>query len=252
MIRKLLQSAVAVLICGQLCWAQSTKARTFNGSSDNLQSASTIDLTSTDSISLAFWLYADSFSGTSSILETSAAYSSNVGALWVLINSSEVQFRNFVAGASNECHITPPSAAAWHHYVITWNSSTNPQVCKAYVDGAADSAVSDSVANSGGTYGNYTLNVMSRNAASLFTAGRISDIAIWKSILTAGNAATLAACGDPDSLTPDFYWEIKQVSPETPNAGGVKLTVTGTSNSASNCTTAPAVSRKFSLLGVGK
>jgi len=232
--------------------AASTKARIFNGtSSDYLQSASTIDLSATAIISVAFWLWWDTFANDNLIaFETSASYSVNSGAFIILPNASTGNFGFWCnsAGTSREWHITRPSAGAWHHYVFVYDITSNPSVAHAYVDGAADSAVVDTAAGAGGFFGNYTLNVMSRNAASLFGAGRLSDIAIYTSALSQGNAATLYGCGDPGALGPAFWWPIKHVSPETPDAGGINLTVTGTTTTISNCAGAPAATLMGQIL----
>jgi len=247
--------AALVLLCAVpgVAWGQaSTLARTFNGTSDNLQSAATIDLTATNKLSISFWLYWDSFADDDDVaLELSANYNLNAGSFIVLPgDSSNSAF--FVAlrgdGGNNSGYFTRPSAAAWHHYLIVFDMSlaTNELVA-VYVDGSAQSLTRPGNVDNTANFGNYTLNVMSRNAASLFGDGRISDITIWKPVLTSGNATTLAACGDPETIDAANItnrWKIVQASPETPSVGAVNLTVTGTSNSNASCTAAASAARR--------
>lgn len=226
----------------------SAKARTFNGTSGNVQSAATVDLSSTKRISLGFWLYWDDFStgGDPALMETSASYGLVAGAFSIFPNEGQVQFRIqtdsvLTSTSALLCDFDQPSGAAWHQYVLTIDITTaGAGTCTVYIDGVAASGLTpvNQATETNPNFGNLTLNVMSRNAASLFGAGRISEIAIWKSILSSGNAASLTACAASSSIDAAnllFYWPIKQVSPETPNAGAVNLTVNGTTNSASNC-----------------
>lgn len=249
---------VAFLLSAQSAMAQSALARTFNGSSDNLQSASTVNLSSTKVISLSFWLYWDAFSNDDKLaFESSSNYNSNTGTFIVDVNSSSPN-NTFTFSVHDSgylaCSFAWPSATAWHHYLLILDNTTGGAgTCSAYVDGiSAAPSVAVNTA-SGSDFGDFTLNVMSRNASSLFGAGRISDIAIWKSALTSGDATSLAACTNPSLIgTVAFYWPINQVSPETASTGGVNLTVNGTSNSAASCTAGAATTNGLTLLGVGK
>lgn len=245
------------LICVLAYAAASTKGRTFNGTSDRLQSAATINLTGGNVITISIWVN-ETFANDSGImLETSANYSANNGSFLVIPNQADGNF-GFRGHQTNdlECHITRPSSGAWHHYALvldTTMGSGTANRCKAFVDGGADSAVTDVNTANAGAFGNYTLNVGSRNAASNFWAGSLSDIAIYTSALSQANAQTLAGCGDPASVGggPAFWWPIKQVSPETPDAGGVNLNVTGTTNAASGCAGGGG-NGTMMLLGVGR
>jgi hypothetical protein len=238
-------------------WGQSTTARTFNGSSDSLQSASTINLASSKIISLSFWMAWTTFANTDNLaFETSENFNSHNGTLIVDPNDSSTSAFAFYSLSTGllKCHFARPSTAV-HHYLLIWDTTTpSSGTCTAYVDGVSQTVTVDINGNDGAGFGNYTLNVMSRNNASLFAAAsKVSDIAIWKSALTSGNATTLAACGNPQSLSPDFYWPINQTSPEVATDGGVNLTVNGTTNSAANCTGGAASGNgPLILMGIGK
>ena len=119
-------------------------------------------------------------------------------------------------GGKFACHFARPSGAAWHSYLLVLNIAGSSGGCVAYVDGVLQTTTT---AAEGGyvatTFTNQVLNVMSRNGASLFGAGRISDIVIWAADESA-NASTLNSCSTvPSSVDAGnllYYWPIKQVS----------------------------------------
>jgi hypothetical protein len=218
-------------------------ARSFNGTSDFLNSASSMTLGSTTVLSVSFWLYWNANASNDLLaLESSTNYNSNSGAFVIDPNGSSgggFVSNVKVGSAYLQCHSNQPTAAAWHHVLIVWDITTTTNTCHQYIDGTDTGATVTSSGNSG-TFTNQTLYVMSRAGTSLFGAGRISDITIWNTALTSGNATSLAACGNPESISNGnilYHWPIKQVSPETPGAtgGAVNLTVTGTTNVASGC-----------------
>ena len=226
-------------------------ARQFNGTSDALQSASAIPAASGPQWSLSFDMYWDAFANDDKLaFETSANHNTVLGAWIVDPNASDgstpsefewdIQTTNS-RGNYWYCGMARPSAAAWHHYVLTLDTTGGASVtCTAYVDG-----VSQTISHSGrqGTGGAITpssqvLNVMSRNASSLFGAGRMSSIAYYSGIVNSTDASSLAGCGRPTAVTSATliaYWPINQTSPEIPTTGAVNLNVTGTTNVASVC-----------------
>jgi len=222
-------------------------ARQFNGTSDSLQSASPLSsLSGVGTVSLAFWMYWDAFANNDELaFESSANYNSNNGAFLVDPNTSGgggvsagvFQYSVNLAGAGVhlDCAFTRPSAAAWHQYVLILDATSGS--CGAYVDGAVPSGLT-TVNSHTGTFSSQTLNVMSRNNASLFGAGRMSEISVFSGTINSSDASLLAACGRPTSVSSAsllYYWPINQTSPETPTTGGINLTVNGTTNVASLC-----------------
>ena len=225
-------------------------ARQFNGtSSDFLQSAAALSgLTGSNPWSLSFDLYWDAFANDDHIaLETSANFISNTGAFLVIPDTSSDapgQFEWAIAVGSGSayhfCAIPRPSAAAWHHYVLTMSTGTNTETCTGYIDGVSKTVTSGHFNNPTGIAPHsQVLNVMARNGgASLQAAGRISSIAIYDGIISSTDASSLASCARPTSVTSatlQYYWPINQTSPEVPTTGSQNLNVTGTTNVASVC-----------------
>lgn len=226
-------------------------ARQFNGTSNALQSASAIPAASSAQWSLSFDMYWNAFANDDKLaFETSANHNSVKGAWIVDPNSSDASTPSlfewdieFAAAPSFYwyCGIPRPSAAAWHHYVLTMDTSSGSSVtCTAYVDGTSQAITSGRIGSGpvAITPTSQVLNVMSRNAASLFGAGRMSSIAYYNGIVNSTDASSLASCGRPTSVssaTLIAYWPINQTSPEVPTTGAVNLNVTGTTNVASVC-----------------
>lgn len=224
-------------------------ARLFNGTSDFLQSATSLTtLNGATQLSLSFDLWWDTFANDDHFaMESSSSWTVNPGAFVVdpdsTILGSAGSFMWSVTGspASNYfiCYFTRPSTGAWHHYVLTMDVSLSTPVCTGYVDGTAQTV---STAQQGAGFPSsltsQTLSVMSRNGSTLFAAGRMSSIAIYSGIVNSTDASSLASCARPtavSSATLLYYWPINQTSPEVATTGGVSLNVTGTTNTASPC-----------------
>lgn len=224
---------------------QATLARSFNGSSDFLQSDANLTTLSTSPIlTIHFWLYQNSFGNTDAIaLEQSTNFNGSTGSFYVNPNSSasgKFDFAVFTGSSTYlTCSFTRPSAAAWHQYTLVLNITATNGACSAAVDGVSQSVTKNTGSTAlGGFANNHPIYVMSRGGASLWNAGRITSIALWTADESA-NASSLASCSTNvstvDNTNLAYYWKIQQVSPETPTVGTPNLTVTGTTNVAGPC-----------------
>lgn len=171
-------------------------ASVFDGTDDYGQTAA-IDLSGITTMTVAMWLYWDAFDNANDLaLESSATSATNIGAIYFNPNSATTRFQVRVrtSGAAHSSYsFTRPSAAAWHHYVACFDrGGTTQQVTAVYVDGVAQSLTADdtTLGDTGG-FGNYAWNFMSRNATSLFAAGRLDDVRIYNRVLPAWEARAL-------------------------------------------------------------
>jgi hypothetical protein len=207
-------------------------ARLFDGINDCL--TATVDLAAAPIISVAFWLWRDAFAVNDSIaLEFMNAGS--VGGFTVDAGSAYGGGTTIVAvdptGGNKFAGYAWGSDAAWHQYLLVFNLTADTIVV--YVDGSVDPPLS----SSGTTTGTFkttsdTLFFMCRNAASLFLAGRLAEVAIWTSALSAGDATNLGVnkyappLVAPGSLL--HYWKLEgSASPEPDGQGSADATVTG-------------------------
>ncbi len=214
-------------------------ARLFNGTSDAAQAAS-VDLSAVNKLTLSFWLWWDAFADNDDMaMEFTADTNANQG-FFVDPNSGFPSAGQFqcafkCGGASvNSGYFTRPSAAAWHHYAILFDASVNPDTIAAYVDGVSQTITYNAQFNTTGTFDNATLNFMSRNAASLFGAGRMAEVALYPGVLlTADEITALAKRFSPLLIRPSahpYHWQlIGKASPEVELGYGKTAALTGTS-----------------------
>lgn len=224
---------------------QAHLARSFNGTSDFLQSSGNLTTLSTSPIlTISFWLYQNSFGNTDALaMEQSTNFNGSTGSFYVNPNSSasgKFDFAVFTGSSTYlTCSFTRPSAAAWHQYTLVLNITATNGACAAYMDGVNQSATKNTGSTAlGGYANNQPLYIMARAGTSLFNAGRVTSIALWTADESA-SAATLASCATDittvDNVNLAYYWKIQQVSPETATVGPLTLTVTGTTNVAGPC-----------------
>lgn len=219
-------------------------SRHFNGTSD--RGSITVDLSAFNMLSVSFWLWWDVFANNDKLVceYTANTLSGSNAGFFIDPNTSNVGFQQFSIcqgfGGSKAWQdiFTRPSAAAWHHYLVTFNRVT--PVNTAWVDGAAQTLTAVSHTGSAfGNFGNSTLNMMCRNQASLFGAGRLAEWTMWGGVILGAAVAKGLATGatppqyvHPDNLLPYVpIWGAD--SPEPDYSGKQKsMTIVGTTLAA--------------------
>jgi concanavalin A-like lectin/glucanase superfamily protein len=246
---KVLACLLALLLVASPAWA----ARQFNGTDQSLQSAATVDLTAFNKLTVAFWLYKDSWADSDRLALELGADSTTDGEFQVNPEFSPTStFAVTLRGASStgdrETITRPtgngPHGDPWHHYVVVFDLTASPtpgarHITNIYVDGV-DQTLTDSLLlyNSGVLlFANSIWNVMSRNNASLFTPGRFAELGIWGGInFTQTDVDALYASGTGADATTvqgaslNNYWHLcgtSGASTEPATTGGVDMTVHG-------------------------
>lgn len=223
-------------------------ARSYNGTSDKASVA--LNLSAFSKLSISFWHWQNAFgTGNQQCMEFGTT-TLNAGGFGLNPNNSAqtTSFAMIQATASVfwQDGFPRPTAAAWHHYLLTMDRSGPTNV--AYVDGLLQTLTAGT--HGAGTYGNFgslSLNFMARNGASLFNAGRQAEVTLWGGVLLgATHAKALAAGASPLRVHPDnvvFHVPFLGDSPEPDYSGNRKsVTLTGT--------TVVAHPRVQSLMGV--
>jgi hypothetical protein len=178
-------------------------AVSFNGSSDYGR-VSSLDLSGTDKVSVEMWLTWDTNGSNDALAlehgETNAAKgfalnpsSSSSAGSWAAFTPN-----NAGGGFDEERMTTRPSAATWHHIVVTIDrtQTTSGSVFNFYVDGVLDAGTqSGAFTQPTLNFQNYPLMVMARSAASngvksLFGGGDMQHLAIYPYILTGTQVST--------------------------------------------------------------
>lgn len=181
--------------------------RQFNGTNQALQSTSAVTMNTTRTLSVWFQMYQNANQSNDALaLESSANTTSNSGGWLIDPNSasgacsaSTFQFWVNIGGSVGKVSFAQPSAATWHDYLIVIDSHTTANF-KAYVDGASQSLTVCTASTAGvANFVNFTVNVMSRNGASLWNAGRMAELAIY-SVDESANVSTLHGGTLPSSV----------------------------------------------------
>jgi hypothetical protein len=231
----------------------------FNGASDILTSESAPVLSGSTSVTYAF-AYKEANSATDNIAWDGGYESSAQGpkmlVKWSGDNTKDLLYWT-AGGGQYIVSFARPSTGNWHFYQITINPAGSNAgqlegIFQVYIDGMSSAVTKIADTSPNTTWANGTF-YFGGNGAGSFVSGEVSMIGIWKAALTSDNAASLAACADPLTVgSINYYWPIKQVSPETPDAGAINLTVTGTSNSDSPCMGGSSSDSHMLLMGVGR
>ncbi len=181
--------------------------RLFNGTSDCVQIP--LDLSRFSVISLSFWMWWDTNGFDNKFaMEHTALYSSNSG--FVIAPNNAPTPGTWVFGFANSSAslwldqlTTRPTAAKWNHFLLTMDRSV--PVNTAFVNG--QSAALTTTIHNAATYGLFTnsnLNLMCRNQASAFGAGRMSEVAVWGGVkFGLGEASLLSKVASPLQVRPD-------------------------------------------------
>jgi hypothetical protein len=167
---------------------------TWNGSSSTARSA--VDLTAVRKGTISFWLWWDSFANNDHIaLEYTGNYNSN-NAFLINPNSSTTSVFDFAfhAGSGQHaCTISRSGAGAWHHYAWCFDLTlASSQTTAIYKDGVSQSfSVTVNTMAAMTFSATDSVYIMNRGLASLFAAGRMSNLNIHSRILSADEIRSL-------------------------------------------------------------
>ncbi len=231
--------------------ATNTTSRIFNGSSDFLNSAATLDLTAYNQLSGSYdvnWTTNANNDALLAELFTNFNNCNTGGKRCFIIDPNDSASTAYAinlhsqAASSSTCTFTRPSAGAKHRIAWAWDISVNPNTCAVWVDGVAQTTTTGgTLTATADTFENQTLYLMSRAGTTLFGTGTLSRFAIYGGhILTnteGQNLTSTSSCTSPTTITGNvLYLPFNGVSPETDNSGGGhSFAVTGTTTGTATC-----------------
>ena len=157
---------------------------TLKGSGSAAVTSLALNLSAYNKLTVSFWGYWDAFANDDKFFGEFTANSNSNNGFYIDPNSSTT---NFAIQAGNStplrktAHFPRPSAATWHHYLFTFDTTTGAgsSGLTAYVDGVLQTLTwvnTDNMASS--AFANDTMYFFSRNNASLFGAGRMQNFVI--------------------------------------------------------------------------
>ena len=147
-------------------------------SSDDAATSASITYT-TNAITVTFWMYLDSVTGTQIILESSANFNSNNDCYAAFMNGSTLTIQLKKGGARTES-LAGLTTGAWHHYAILFDKSSTAGDIRLWIDNAEQTLSVDATSNDTVTdFAAYVLYVGARASSSLFLDGRIDDFRVY-------------------------------------------------------------------------
>lgn len=179
------------------------KAMQFNGTTQSISTASTIDLTGTDKITIAFFWKPVVYDLTNAerLIELSAASESNAGSFQITTqgNVANDPLRMFVNGnvASNYSDFYPSTfvfgTADFTFICMTVDfAQAGAAEIKGYRNGILMTPSATSIGgNNTGAFGNYTLFLGGRNNSSFFHNGNFANVALFNTALSASAIMSL-------------------------------------------------------------
>lgn len=208
-------------------------ARLTNGTNQSLQGLA-VDLTPYAKITMVMWAWYDvNHDVDEHLIEhgtNSFAFSFEIQINATGVSSNSV-YRN-MDGASNTQQGTfpRPSAAAWHQMIFEFDRTVtagNVGV-QIWIDNVLQTLTPSATAALTGTHPLGDLNIMSRNNASDFMAGRVTEVAIYGGTLTSYQRQVLQTRSPLVVGSPAFYWPTAGYAvPEPALVGPVAMTVNG-------------------------
>ena len=175
-------------------------AVSFDGVDDS--AAANVNLSDTSKLTVEFWLKWNAFANDDDLaLEFTPDYNDTPGGFLVDPNAPQgggLFGLGLGQGASrNTAFFARPSAGQWHHYALVFDSSAPAgQQIAPYVDGQAVSFTKSASGTGAGPFANSRLFFMSRGGTglspagtTLFGAGAMDELAIYKRVLSASEIA---------------------------------------------------------------
>ena len=162
-----------------------------------------LNLSDTTAVTVSFWLKWNAYAKDDKLAlefgSGAAGFNNLATGFMIDPNSSYQDGTTFEAGLRgnggyNQVLFTRPSAGVWHHYAFVLNKA-NPAATEVipYVDGVAVAYTKPTSSENSNGFGADTLYLMSRNGTSLFGAGALDDVRIYKRPLPASEIAAQAS-----------------------------------------------------------
>ena len=158
----------------------------FDGNDDYI-STGNIDFSTTDAISLSFWMNKASFdpASTQTQFELTTDTNSHTDGFAMHLDDvstcagTEIELHargNDAPPNNNQCFASP-SVAVWHHYVGIYHKGTSNPETSLYIDGASQTATGNPyTADNTNNFGLRPFYMGSRNGTTLFSDGNIDEV----------------------------------------------------------------------------
>ena len=193
----------------------SNYALDFNGVDNYINCGNNFNQTGTSAFSISTWV---KYTAGGSICVLAKA-NSNLPGYSLFSITSKIYFY-LSAGTTNYIEVKTSASVNdgnWHNILITYDGSGNASGTKIYLDGSLDTIVGTD--NFSGSSSNTTnLQIGARGSTiDIPFLGKISNVAMWDTELSAANALTLYNSGKPSDLSsfspaPVAWWQLGENS----------------------------------------
>ena len=182
----------------------------FDGVGDKITIGNPVSLQITGAMSLSCWVNFDYGSQTVILTKDQTGGSLQVFSLWVDAWSGVgVSFAIHSGGVATSIQgVTAINDGNWHHVAATFEPST---ALKVYIDGILDATNTTSIpATIDNDAADFVIGAF-YNTSSFNYAGKVCEVAVWNSTLSAANVLTIFNNGRPADLTdlsPVSWWKL--------------------------------------------
>jgi len=168
----------------------------FDGSNDYVTMGNVINVNNTADLSISGWFNRDTFTTDDVIVaKRNGNTAGDIGYI-VWIDASTDKLRMEFSDGTNEYELASVSTFTttdWHHFAVTWDENLAGGT-KMYIDGVDNSATtSGTIGNVGDTTSSATLRIGAESDAGAPFDGKIDDVRIYTTPLSATQAANLGA-----------------------------------------------------------
>ena len=182
-----------------------TKSLEFDGVDDYLVCGNDSSLMPTTALSISFWMEGVGSGDDFALRCGSTTLSNNYGYGFRVVSSTDYWFILGNGSSSSSLRISSPApSAGWHHFLCTWNGTTQTM----FIDGvsAGTATFATTLAYDAGAF---FIGARATTGSKDFL-GKMDEVAIWNSDQS-GNIATIYNSGTPADLTslnPVSWWRM--------------------------------------------
>jgi hypothetical protein len=213
-----MEAVADMLAAGRFTNNPGVGSRDFNGTTDRIDFPNAYNPTG-HATTISAWIYTEGVADTNSdyILNIQNASDAAYGLVFYARDSSAGSCRQlgFTANGATDIlrlgSVFANFANSWHHALVTWDGVFNNATgIHLYLDGVEASGYD--VTTNGATQdthtGSYCLGGRTADDARNWN-GKLAQVGVWNTVLTAGNIANLAAGQSPDTISSglQFYWK---------------------------------------------
>jgi YD repeat-containing protein len=168
-------------------------AASFDGANDT--ASAKLNLSGSSQLTLEFWLNWAAYANNDRLaFEYTPNFNNNDGGFIVDPNAGELGGKFGIAigrnGSRNNAYFTRPSAGAWHHYTLVFDTQAPAaQQVTPYVDGQPIAYEKTASGTGAGNFASSSLYFMSRNAITLFGGGSLDEVALYNRALNSSEVA---------------------------------------------------------------